>query len=1691
MEDFADIESGANAGAFGAGTTALPSPEQCKAGNYKLGRVTLHGFRIAIEQPRNSYREGVGADGKAWRSRMAAHYGYIAGTRGADGDGIDVFVGPHPEAESVYVINQFVGGKFDEHKVMLAFASEEDARRAYLESYERGWNGLRSLVPVTVDQLKWWVKHGNAARPLVSSELPKEGAPKMSKTYWNGVEPFETTLDALLYQIRREDADDGLLLDRLAMADIIEDADGALALDALVTPLAKLERVAELMRQTMARYGNHQTKPLAVQVSEPFSKMGAAHVAVVFELSDGQTVSVFFHNPDVTPKKIMPADEMVSWKWMLNKKDITIVVAPERGKDLNVREVAARVMRLAAKNSDSFARANSKRAERMQRIESMKAEAGALEGELAGLQKRLEVAKIEKESRDAEAVRKIQGLQDKQNAVFERMEKAKSATPTDAASLKALMDDYDDLADEIRTARGEEAKGRSSWGTHVALHPEWRAEGFDPATPAEDAGHAAAVASLMNDPMGDMPETAYPAWEAPAEVVRALTDEQFKIIEGVLEEENAHPENVILMALRHGDGADIAEARELLNLQEAAGGLSGDLYERRKALYMRLAAVRDAGKETDADGESVEITGNELGEFAEGKEGFGAMSDAARQYYLDNLAGKIVANASIPADIEVRKSPLGKITGTKNPRIHLKLVPAILRLLKIGKVVKRAKPVDQTREPNIKQYVTLKAPVKIGGEAVSARLVVKLDDKGHYLYDQSVNKNALKGSAGVSNAVTALADDPALNQSAVQRLDDVGGSVNLDSAYQINQFDPGTKVVDREGRNFTVMRQEGLRVYVREQLNAWFHPNNLRLPSGEKPRAVSMDSIAHEFAAFDSLAEEDAVLDAVRGASPMVMNLFIEGVDIDAEGRPVGEMAIELGEDEDLSTEAGIARALQVAVARSVYEESVEYAENYPDSESWRAKEMAIADFNEQTAGSPRDMHAEIAKAIVGKDAKTLIKFFVHGMFEASEAVFERATGLKIRRLKMSAKEEALKGWAGWTDEQRTEYADAEAKAKEAKAAERAAAADEHDRKNLIAVLESRKYRTQAGDIVNARQLIDQKIAEGYVDLAEGKRGAAKKWTLWNRATGYGMAMKDKNEADYARMALAGLEGAAPAEGSGSQPAGADSAMQKKVATSAAMKELRGFMSNSQKSAVQFGLNGEEKAFFQDKMIELADIVRTMPKVYGQDGKGDQAIAYLHYFKGGMNWYITEKDSEAEQLQAFGLADLGQGFPEIGYINLVEVTQIGAELDFNWKPKTLAAIKAGRVGGDEDQEDDSAALQESFNTALAGNGGDYFEAAKDLFKNRLQGSVVKTAAGEVHIIGSTWREMKRGLAGDSIKAMVFPFIKQILSSGEYGGREALNKDRKDSFVAFHFFEKSNIDVGGGTVVDAGVTVAERENGELEFSLSAYGLGHSMEARWRKRKGAAPNPGQEPGDTTPDPAKPSLDSILDDSSLIVKTNWENLVVLRVSGKVSGAEPIAKTDLTYSQSDDMFTAFYPNTKAGEDAWKTIAQDTDGTGKVLNQHVGSVVQQLRDAGYTVEKMPAVSDNEVDALAAELATPDGWELAVGETFVGGVEAAVSAANDRGDGYEYAVGPDASVIRRAKAVGADNAKLAGQGNEDAAFLQSVIDGKEDINDPDIPGKLEAAFTAWQSDAEMFELAKRAINTYTEAMMAGAAVVRA
>lgn len=121
----------------------------------------------------------------------------------------------------------------------------------------------------------------------------------------------------------------------------------------------------------------------------------------------------------------------------------------------------------------------------------------------------------------------------------------------------------------------------------------------------------------------------------------------------------------------------------------------------------------------------------------------------------------------------------------------------------------------------------------------------------------------------------------------------------------------------------------------------------------------------------------------------------------------------------------------------------------------------------------------------------------------------------------------------------------------------------------------------------------------------------------------------------------------------------------------AAVEQLRRFIGREQLAALDILFFGEERQFFFDKVCKLRDFVANMPKTYEQEGKGESAIIYLHYFIGNCDWHITEKDSEEEQLQAFGIADLGYG-PEYGYISIQELLENGVELDFYYRPRTVA-----------------------------------------------------------------------------------------------------------------------------------------------------------------------------------------------------------------------------------------------------------------------------------------------------------------------------------------------------------------------------------------------------------------------------------
>lgn len=116
---------------------------------------------------------------------------------------------------------------------------------------------------------------------------------------------------------------------------------------------------------------------------------------------------------------------------------------------------------------------------------------------------------------------------------------------------------------------------------------------------------------------------------------------------------------------------------------------------------------------------------------------------------------------------------------------------------------------------------------------------------------------------------------------------------------------------------------------------------------------------------------------------------------------------------------------------------------------------------------------------------------------------------------------------------------------------------------------------------------------------------------------------------------------------------------------------LKPFMPYKQAEILKYNMaRSEERETFADIILNMAKRVKNMPKTYETDGQGTDALAQLHYFVGGYDAYIVEKDASEEQYQAFGWATFGYGF-EAGYISIDELLSV-AELDLHFTPKPVS-----------------------------------------------------------------------------------------------------------------------------------------------------------------------------------------------------------------------------------------------------------------------------------------------------------------------------------------------------------------------------------------------------------------------------------
>jgi len=144
-----------------------------------MGRIKYEGMNIAIENKKGSYREWYDPNAKEHgRTKMNYDYGYVSGSKGVDGDAVDVYMGPHKNSERVFVIHQMKKPdftEFDEDKVMLGFDSPEEAKAAYLRQYDNP-KFFGSLTEMSLDDFKQKIKDkGLRGKMLKSIDEPEPG----------------------------------------------------------------------------------------------------------------------------------------------------------------------------------------------------------------------------------------------------------------------------------------------------------------------------------------------------------------------------------------------------------------------------------------------------------------------------------------------------------------------------------------------------------------------------------------------------------------------------------------------------------------------------------------------------------------------------------------------------------------------------------------------------------------------------------------------------------------------------------------------------------------------------------------------------------------------------------------------------------------------------------------------------------------------------------------------------------------------------------------------------------------------------------------------------------------------------------------------------------------------------------------------------------------------------------------------------------------------------------------------------------------------------------------------------------------------------------------------------------------------------------------------------------------------------
>lgn len=132
---------------------------------FALPFTEIGGFQIVVEFYPGTIRKGPG-----WSTVLPCSYGYLRRVGSAEGpeEWLDVLAGPRTSSRDVWVVDAITPeGKFDEHKVCMAFGTQREAVNSFQQMYGTS-RGIGAITHMQMDSSEFrdWISAGDKNVPL-------------------------------------------------------------------------------------------------------------------------------------------------------------------------------------------------------------------------------------------------------------------------------------------------------------------------------------------------------------------------------------------------------------------------------------------------------------------------------------------------------------------------------------------------------------------------------------------------------------------------------------------------------------------------------------------------------------------------------------------------------------------------------------------------------------------------------------------------------------------------------------------------------------------------------------------------------------------------------------------------------------------------------------------------------------------------------------------------------------------------------------------------------------------------------------------------------------------------------------------------------------------------------------------------------------------------------------------------------------------------------------------------------------------------------------------------------------------------------------------------------------------------------------------------------------------------------------